>query len=83
MTNTWNIVMGVFDAGQQVVGRASRLIIGDTSIDLASVLPDLEARLHGEMDIRAAVRPVVSEPVRGHYHVGAYHLYFPLSATGA
>lgn len=50
VTNTWNIVMGVFDVAQQVVGQASGIIIGDTSIDLASVLPDLEARLT-EMDI--------------------------------
>ena len=49
VTNTWNIVMGVFDVAQQVVGQASGVIIGDTSIDLASVLPDLEARLT-EMD---------------------------------
>ncbi len=42
--------MGVFDVAQQVVGQASGVIIGDTSIDLASVLPDLEARLT-EMDI--------------------------------
>ena len=50
VTNTWNIVMGVFDVAQRVVGQASGVIIGDTSIDLASVLPDLEARLT-EMDI--------------------------------
>ena len=50
VTNTWNIVMGVFDVAQQVVGQASGVIIGDTSIDLASVLPGLEARLT-EMDI--------------------------------
>lgn len=50
VTNTWNIVMGVFDVAQQVVGQASGVILGDTSIDLASVLPDLEARLT-EMDI--------------------------------
>lgn len=50
VTNTWNIVMGVFDVAQQVVGQASGVIIGDTSIDLASVLPDLEAQLT-EMDI--------------------------------
>lgn len=50
VTNTWNIVMGVFDVAQQVVGQASGVVIGDTSINLASVLPDLEARLT-EMDI--------------------------------
>lgn len=50
VTNTWNIVMGVFDAAQGVVNQASGVIVGDTSIDLASALPDLEARLM-EMDI--------------------------------
>ena len=50
VTNTWNIVMGVFDVAQQVVSQAGGVIIGDTSIDLASALPDLEARLT-EMDI--------------------------------
>ena len=28
VTNTWNIVMGVFDVAQQVVGQASGVIIG-------------------------------------------------------
>lgn len=50
VTNTWNIVMGVFDAAQGVVNQASGVIVGDTSIDLASALPDLESRLM-EMDI--------------------------------
>ena len=40
VTNTWNIVMGVFDVAQQVVSQAGGVIIGDTSIDLASALPD-------------------------------------------
>ena len=50
VTNTWNIVMGVFDAAQSVVARASGVMISDTSIDIASVLTDLESRL-AEMDI--------------------------------
>ena len=50
VTNTWNIFMGVFDAAQGVVNQASGVIVGDASIDLASALPDLEARLM-EMDI--------------------------------
>jgi len=45
VTNTWNIVMGVFDAAQSVVSSASGLIISDTRIDIASVLTDLEQRL--------------------------------------
>lgn len=50
VTNTWNIVMGVFDVAQSVVSSASGVMISDTSIDIASVLTDLEARL-AEMEI--------------------------------
>ena len=50
VTNTWNIVMGVFDVAQSVVSSASGVMISDTSIDIASVLTDLEARLT-EMEI--------------------------------
>ena len=50
VTNTWNIVMGIFDVAQGVVNQASGIIVGDTSIDLATVMPDMEERLR-EMDI--------------------------------
>lgn len=50
VTNTWNIVMGVFDAAQSVVARASGVIVGDTSINIANVMVDLEERLM-EMDL--------------------------------
>ena len=43
--HTWSIVMGIFDVAQGVVNQASGIIIGDTSIDLAAILPDMEARL--------------------------------------
>lgn len=33
VTNTWNIVMGVFDATQSVVNQSAGVIIGQTSID--------------------------------------------------
>ena len=45
VTNTWNIVMGVFDVAQHVVSSASGVIIGNTSIDLGTVIVDLEAQL--------------------------------------
>lgn len=45
VTNTWNIVMGVFDVTQNVVNRASGVIVGNTSIDISSVTNGLEARL--------------------------------------
>ena len=50
VTNTWNIVMGVFDATQQVVNQSAGVIIGDTSIDFDALIPDLESRLEA-MDI--------------------------------
>ena len=45
VTNTWSIVMGVFDVAQTVVSRASGIIVSDTSITLTDHIPDLEARL--------------------------------------
>ena len=45
VTNTWNIVMGVFDVAQNVVNNASGVIVGDTSIDIGSAVSDLESRL--------------------------------------
>ena len=50
VSNTWNIVMGVFDAAQSVVSRASGLISGSTSIDISSVTANMETRLMA-MDI--------------------------------
>ena len=50
VTNTWNIVMGVFDVAQSVVASASGVVSGNTSIDLATVIPDLETRLEA-MDL--------------------------------
>ena len=45
VSNTWNIVMGIFDAAQSVVGSAAGLVAGNTSINISSVVTDLEARL--------------------------------------
>ena len=45
VTNTWNIVMGVFDVAQNVVNNASGVIVGDTSIDLGTAITDLESTL--------------------------------------
>ncbi|MDE7262526.1 MAG: hypothetical protein K2N78_10805 [Oscillospiraceae bacterium] len=50
VTNTWTIVMGIFDVAQGVVNQASGIIIGSTSVDLNSVIPDMETRLR-EMDL--------------------------------
>ncbi len=45
VTNTWNIVMAVFDVAQSVVNSAAGVIISDTSINLDTIIVDLEARL--------------------------------------
>ena len=45
VTNTWNIVMGVFDVAQSVVSSAAGVVVGETSIDASSVLADLQAQL--------------------------------------
>ena len=50
VTNTWDIVMGIFDVAQGVVNQASGIIVGDTAIDLATVMPDMETRLQA-MDL--------------------------------
>ena len=45
VSNTWTIVMGIFDAAQSVVNGAAGVMIGNTSIDISSVVTDLESRL--------------------------------------
>ena len=45
VSNTWYIVMGIFEASQSVVSNAAGLIQGSTAIDISTVTTDLEARL--------------------------------------
>lgn len=45
ITNTFNIVMAVFDLSQHVVSGAAGVIISNTSIDISSVIVDMEPRL--------------------------------------
>ena len=52
VTNTWNIVMAVFDVAQSVVSRASGRVIADTDIRIDSVIVGLEAKL-AEMELGA------------------------------
>ena len=52
VTNTWNIVMAVFDVAQSVVSRASGQVIADTDIRIDSVIVGLEAKL-AEMELGA------------------------------
>ena len=50
VTNTWNIVMAVFDVAQTAVNSAAGIIVADTAIQFDALIPDLEARLMA-MDI--------------------------------
>ena len=50
VTNTWTIVMGIFDAAQSVVSSAAGVIVGNTSIDISSIMADMETRLL-DMDV--------------------------------
>ena len=50
VTNTWNMVMGVFDLAQSVVTQASDVIGADASIDISTVMSDMEGRLE-EMEL--------------------------------
>jgi len=45
VTNTWNIVMGVFDVAQHVVNQAAGVIIGDTAMNVSGLMNNIEARL--------------------------------------
>lgn len=45
VTNTWNIVMGIFDVAQNVVSASAGVIIGNTSMDISSVLSNLDAQI--------------------------------------
>lgn len=45
VTNTWNIVMAVFDVAQHVVNNAAGVIVSNTDMDLSSVVGNMEARL--------------------------------------
>ena len=50
VSNTWTIVMGVFEATQSVVNRAAGVVVVDTSIHLEEIVVNLEQRLM-EMEV--------------------------------
>lgn len=50
VTNTWTIVMGIFDAAQSVVSSAAGVVVGNTNIDITTLMVDMEDRLM-DMDI--------------------------------
>jgi hypothetical protein len=45
VTNTWNIVMGVFDLTQHVVNQSAGVILSDAGIDITSTIANLETVL--------------------------------------
>lgn len=50
VSNTWNIVMGVFELAQNAVNSASGVVVGNVSINLTETIANLEDRL-SEMEI--------------------------------
>ena len=74
VTNTWNIVMGVFDMAQSVVAQAAGIINSDASIDI-SVSYDRSGTEADGNGFGTAVRTVVPIPLYWHYHVGVVYLY--------
>ena len=50
VTNTWNLVMAVFDLAQHVISKSAGIIISDTSVNLSTIITNMEARL-AEMEI--------------------------------
>lgn len=45
VTNTWNIVMGIFDLTQYVVNQSAGVIISNAGIDMTSTIANLETTL--------------------------------------
>ncbi|MGI5899704.1 MAG: VirB6/TrbL-like conjugal transfer protein, CD1112 family [Christensenellales bacterium] len=45
VSNTWNIIMGVFDLTQHVVNQSAGVIISDAGIDITSTIANLETTL--------------------------------------
>ena len=45
VTNTWSIIMGVFDVAQSIVNSAAGVISGGTDLDSAALISDLETQL--------------------------------------
>ena len=74
VTNTWNIVMGVFDLAQSVVNSAAGVTVTQASLDI-STRDGFGVPTDGH-GAGAAVRAVVPDPLCGRMYVGAFHLHF-------
>ena len=71
----------MFDATQQVVNQSAGVIIGDTSIDFDTLLPDLESRLEA-MDIGPLLGLWFQTLVVGADDEHSFHLHFSLVTYG-
>lgn len=45
VTNTWNIVMGIFDLGQSVVNSSAGVILGNTYLDINTIIGNMQGKL--------------------------------------
>lgn len=45
LTNTWTIVMGIFEAAQSVVNNAAGIIVSDANLNIENIVSNLEAQL--------------------------------------
>ena len=83
VTNTWNIVMAVFDVAQNVVSQSAGVIISDAGIDISGVTADLETQLRrpGDpargLEHRRPAGAVVPEHLCGAVYADPLHLHLP------
>lgn len=47
LTNTWNIVMGIFDLAQGVVNQSAGIITGNLGLGIPAMMAQIEAQLQG------------------------------------
>ena len=71
VTNTWNIVMAVFDVAQSVVSQSAGVIISDAGIDISGVVGNLET------EHRFFAGSVVSEHFCGPLLPYPHHCHLP------
>ena len=67
--------MGVFDVTQSVVNQSAGVIISDTSIDVTTVITDIEAKLDA-MSVGGLLGVMVSIPLCRAYHESPVNLHY-------
>ena len=81
VTNTWNLVMAVFDMAQRVVAQASGIIGSDASIDISAVMTDMESRLM-DMDLGPLFAPCRTRIYHFHRDLWPYDRNLPCHVGG-